>query len=61
VVATPGGLNAALNDSRDPYAWGNDMLFVHRYDLATIMKAVLERNMDSREEEESVAEDISQN
>ena len=61
VVGTPGGLSAAMNDSRDPYAWGNDMLFVRRYDLATILKAVLERNMDSREEEESVAEDISQN
>ena len=61
VVGTPVGLSAAMNDSRDPYAWGNDMLFVRRYDLATILKAVLERNMDSREEEESVAEDISQN
>ena len=60
VVGTPVGLNAAMNDSRDPYAWGNDMLFVRRYDLATILKAVLERNSDSGQGE-PVAEDISQN
>src|SRR5437763_6158606 len=60
VVGTPAGLGATMHQGNDSYAWGNDMLFVRRYDLATILKAVLERNSDSGQEE-SVAEDISQN
>ena len=60
VVGTPAGLNAALGEGRDPYTWGNDMLFVRRYDLATILKAVLERNSDSGEED-VLAEETSDN
>src|SRR5438552_9760153 len=47
IVGTPEGLEATMDQATDPYVWGGDILFVRRYDLATILRAVLERNSDS--------------
>src|SRR5437764_4833010 len=61
IVGTPEGLEATMDQATDPYVWGGDILFVRRYDLATILRAVLERNSDSGEEEEPLDEETAEN
>ncbi len=45
-VTTPGGIEHKMAEDGDDAFWGNDVLVVKRFDLKTILRAVLERYVD---------------
>jgi hypothetical protein len=44
-IATPSGLQKFMEENHYEYVYGSDMIFVKRYDLAAILKAVIEREL----------------
>ena len=47
VIATPAGISAAMASDGDSARWADGTLIVPRYDLAVIMRAVMERYAES--------------
>ena len=60
-VTTPAGLSRQIDESRKAAIWGNGTLIIKRFDLKTILRAILEEYAEMHAAQKSTALESEQN